>query len=302
MKTISLNWQVTNTQDGQLLRSFLRDEKHLSRKALADVKFKGGKITVNGEEVNVRTVLKSGDDVTVFFPPEERSENVPLYSLPLHIVFEDEHILVINKQAGLPTIPSRDPNEPSLAGAVLAYYDECDIQTTFHAVNRLDKDTSGVILIAKHRYIHDRFVQMQKENKIKRSYMAIVHGKMNQLKGTVDASITRKEGSIIERKVSDVGQRALTHFQVEQTTTEGTLVRLELETGRTHQIRVHMNSIGHPLQGDTLYGGRTKYIDRQALHARSINFVHPIKEEEMFLEAPLPKDMKNVLTALKAKS
>ncbi len=298
MSRISIRWHVAPEEDGQLLRDFLRNSKQISRKALADIKFQGGEMIVNGEDVNVRAMVKSGDVVEIIFPPENRSQYIKLSPVPLTIIYEDEHMLVIDKPHGLPTIPPQNKDEPSLAGAILYYYEQHHIPTTFHAVNRLDKDTSGLLLIAKHRYVHDQFVRLQQKRGISRTYQALVHGNVVRKTGTINKPIARKDGSIIERTVSQTGQRAVTHFSVLDQKINGALIQLKLETGRTHQIRVHMSSIGHPLFGDSLYGGSNEQIERQALHASSITFEHPLLKETMHFTAPLPADMHDAYKAL----
>ncbi|MDG5789123.1 RluA family pseudouridine synthase [Evansella sp. AB-P1] len=299
MKKAHFTWIITEEVEGLLLRDFLRFNQHISRKALADIKFNDGKITVNDREENVRYILNKGDVVRVFFPKEEVSEWIKPSPIPLHILFEDEHLLVLNKPPGLPTIPSRDVKEESLAGAVIHYYQRNDYSYTFHGINRLDKDTSGLMMVAKHRYIHDLFMKQQQEYKVHRIYKALVHGNITECKGTIDAPIARKATSIIEREVSSAGQRAISHYTVEEQYSNGALVKIALETGRTHQIRVHFSYLGHPLLGDTLYGGKREGIDRQALHSSKLRFFHPIEKREFTFSSPLPSDMEKKLEALK---
>ncbi|MBU9713288.1 RluA family pseudouridine synthase [Evansella tamaricis] len=295
----TLEWKIKEVESGQFLRDYLLHIKKISRKALADIKFHGGEIKVNGESVTVRYILRTDDHVSIAFPPEKVSDWIRPHAVPLNIVYEDSHLLVVNKPPQLPTIPSRDHLEGSLAGAVIYYYQENNIPFTFHAVNRLDKDTSGLMMIAKHRYAHDLFVRMQKEKGIQRSYTAIIHGELSKHSGTVNEPIGRREGSIIEREVRTDGQMAITHYQVKETLGNASLVELILDTGRTHQIRVHMSYIGHPLMGDTLYGGKKEIIERQALHSSSIRFFHPIENREFFFESSIPNDMEEALKALR---
>ncbi|MDQ0255383.1 23S rRNA pseudouridine1911/1915/1917 synthase [Evansella vedderi] len=297
MSSITFTWTVQPSEDGQLLRNYLREEKRISRRALADIKYKGGKITVNDQEVTVRYVVATGDVVTINFPEEKVSEWIKPTMLPLDIVFEDDHLLVLNKPPYLPTIPSKGINEESLAGAVIHYYQENGIRSTFHAINRLDKNTSGLLMIGKHRHIHDLFVKEHVKKNVRRTYLALVHGEVMDSSGTIDAPIGRKEGSIIERTVTDAvdGQSAVTHFEVVERYRGATLVQLKLETGRTHQIRVHLSHKGHPIIGDTLYGGREDGIDRQALHSSVLEFTHPLTDEVHILRRPLPKDMERLV-------
>lgn len=215
--------------------------------------------------------------------------------MDLDIVYEDEWCLVINKPPFVPTIPSREHPGGTLANGLLDYYRENGIAATIHAVNRLDKDTSGLMLVAKHRFAHSLFSSMQKQGSIKRTYAALVEGALTEESGIIDAPIGRKEESIIERTVREDGQDAVTQYQVMSSAEKYTLVTLRLETGRTHQIRVHMAYIGHPLCGDSLYGGSRDLIGRQALHSRVLSFFHPLLEKEMTFEAEIPADMQAVL-------
>ncbi|ADU31142.1 RluA family pseudouridine synthase [Evansella cellulosilytica] len=296
MKSIRLQWVIDNAATGKLLRDYLREEKQISRKALADIKFNGGQITVNGKEENVRYTLRLGDVIEVIFPKEKVSRSIKPYKIKLHIIFEDEHVIIINKPPHLPTIPTRNEGEPSLAGAILAYYIENGIPSTFHAVSRLDRDTSGLVMVAKHRYMHDLCVKLQKSYEIKRSYVALVEGILSDDYNTIDLPISRKTTSIIEREVNEFGKSAITHYEVLKRYSGATLLQLTLETGRTHQIRVHMSAIGHPLLGDTLYGGDVRYIDRQALHSHQLSFFHPINKREYTFHCPIPDDIEDAMS------
>lgn len=289
-----LRWIVTKQQDGMAVREFLK-EKHISKTALTDIKFKGGNIEVNGQRVTVRYVLKEGDEVCVSFPPEKRSADMLPEPIPLSIVYEDDDVVVINKPPGMSTIPSREHPRGTLANALLFHYEQQNLQTTVHVVTRLDRDTSGLVLVAKHRHVHHILSEQQKQGQVKRRYEAICHGYVTPSVGTIDAPIARKSDSIIEREVRADGQRAVTHYEVLQYKNDMTHVSIQLETGRTHQIRVHFSYIGHPLVGDDLYGGLREQIDRQALHSCELTFVHPFLEKTMTFHAPLPDDMASLL-------
>lgn len=290
MNRFILQWEVTKEEDSMLLREYVR-KKGVSRAALTDIKFKGGDILVNNNRATVRYVLSQGDKVKVCFPAEQRSEEMVAEEMPLSIVYEDEYVLVINKQPNLPTIPSREHPRGTLANAILAYYDNQGISNTVHVVTRLDRDTSGLLLVAKSRFVHHILSQQQQEKSIKRVYKAIVHGTLKQSRGTVHKPIGRKESSIVEREVRKDGQTAITHYEVEKVLKDAALVKVILETGRTHQIRVHFSYLGHPLVGDDLYGGKMQYIKRQALHSAELSFFHPFLEKQLTFKLPLPKDM-----------
>ncbi|PGS53833.1 RluA family pseudouridine synthase [Bacillus sp. AFS041924] len=299
MKQFSLSWEVKKEHNGILLREFLK-LKELSKRALTDIKFQGGKITVNGEEKTVRTILNELDLVQIYFPIEKPSEELIAEHIPFEIVYEDDAVVVINKPYGIPSIPSREHPNGTLANGLLYYYQSIGLQSTIHIVTRLDKDTSGLMLVAKNRYIHYLFSKNELKN-VQRKYLAIVHGKMKDSKGIIQAKIARKSDSIIERMVSEEGQEAITHYKVLSATKDYSVVELALETGRTHQIRVHMSSIGHPLIGDDLYGGNTIALKRQALHSYKLSFTHPIDHSEKNIEIALPVDLKAFLESQNVK-
>ncbi|WP_040204556.1 RluA family pseudouridine synthase [Neobacillus jeddahensis] len=291
-----MNWLIDERKAGMLLKDFLKIED-ISRTALTDIKFKGGNIFVNDVEVNVRYKLMVGDKLTVIFPPEIPSEGMKGEDIPLTIVYEDEFLLVVNKPAGMNTIPSREHPFGSLANALIGYYQRRLLQATTHIVTRLDRDTSGLVLIAKHRHVHHLFSKMQQNGQVKRTYAALTSGSVEANSGTIVAPIGRKVTSIIEREVREDGQYACTHYQVIRRHRHFSQIELRLETGRTHQIRVHMSYIGHSLLGDDLYGGDTAYIKRQALHCKKITFTHPLLGKEMTFTAPFPQDIQDTIEA-----
>jgi len=291
-----LNWLIDNQNAGKQLKELLK-EKEISRTALTDIKFKGGSIIVNNEPVNVRYILKEGDEVTVIFPAEIPSEGVKGEDIQLSILFEDEFLLVVNKPAGMNTIPSREHPDGSLANALVGYYQRAGLQATSHIVTRLDRDTSGIVLIAKHRHVHHLFSKMQQKGQVKRVYEAFAGGLLTENNGTIKEPIGRKADSIIEREVRMDGQYACTHYHVIKRYPAFTYIELQLDTGRTHQIRVHMSYMGHPLLGDDLYGGSTALLNRQALHCKEIRFNHPFIREELTFTASIPADMSQIIKA-----
>lgn len=296
---IQLTFQIDEPQ--QLLRDAIR-KYGISKKALTSIKYEGGKITVNGVEKTVRHKLDSGDTVQITFPPEKKSDGLIPQKLRFPILMEDNHLLILTKDAGVSTIPSREHPTGTMANYLAGYLEESGLSSTVHIVTRLDKDTSGIICVAKHRHAHHLLSEMQKSGLISRTYEAIVHGHIQQDELLIDAPIGRKNGSIIERIIDSEGKKAKTSVQVlsrfENIGEKLTHVRLQLHTGRTHQIRVHMMSIGHPLLGDDLYGGNLRLINRQALHARELTLVHPFTKEKVHLVAPFPEDMKELIPTI----
>ncbi|OLS41828.1 RluA family pseudouridine synthase [Bacillus sp. MRMR6] len=291
-----LQWIVSEIDSGMLIKDFLK-EAGVSKTALTDIKFNGGSIRVNNQDVTVRYRLIEGEKLTVIFPMEHPSEGLRGEDISIEIIYEDEHVLVVNKPAGINTIPSREHPSGSLANALVGYYDKINLKATTHIVTRLDRDTSGIVLIAKHRHIHHLLSKQQQNGFVRRTYEAFAGGNLEEDTGIIDEPIGRKTDSIIEREVRSDGQYACTYYSIIERNIAFTHLRLRLETGRTHQIRVHMSYLGHPLLGDDLYGGSTALIKRQALHCKEINFIHPINGQEMGFCVPLPEDMIELVKA-----
>ncbi|PLT33889.1 RluA family pseudouridine synthase [Bacillus sp. V5-8f] len=289
-----LHWVASERETGMLLREFLR-QRQISRRALAAIKFEGGLILVNGTEATVRYSLKDGDIVQLIFPLEEPSTGLIAEMIPLTIKYEDDFILVVSKPPFMNTIPSREHPAGSLANALAGYYRDKGLASTIHVVTRLDRDTSGLVLVAKHSHIHHLLSEQQKQGKVKRRYIAVAEGYIKEDSGRIEEPIGRKPTSIIEREVRADGQYACTLFEVAGRAKGYSVVRLQLLTGRTHQIRVHLSYFGFPLAGDDLYGGSTKDISRQALHCNSLKFCHPFLNKELVFEEPLPLDMHQLL-------
>ncbi|WP_431029255.1 RluA family pseudouridine synthase [Lysinibacillus sp. LZ02] len=283
-------------QQGQLLREAISNFG-ISKRALTAIKFEGGQILINGTEQNVRYPLHVGDEITVKFPVERVSDGLIPQQGVLDIVYEDTALLVLNKPAFMSTIPSREHPDASVANFVAGYFEQQHIASTVHIVTRLDRDTSGLICIAKHRHIHHLTGLMQRAGTIHREYEAIVHGHVENQ--SIIAPIGRKDTSIIEREVRNDGQYAhtdvtvLKQFWVDDKPYSH--IRLKLYTGRTHQIRVHMAHIGHPLIGDELYGGSRAFIARQALHCVRLALAHPVSGEPFIFNSPLPADMQEII-------
>ena len=290
MTNIILKYTI---REEQVLREFLLANS-ISRKTLTRIKFDSdGSIKVNGREENVRYLLKKNDIVEITLPSENFSEFVRFIDKPIDIVYEDSYFLIVNKEINLPSIPSRNLEDESLLERVNYYFKKKNSNTIPHIVTRLDKNTSGLVLIAKHRYVHALFSNMA----IDKYYTALVNGKVvdNEI---IEAPIRRVSSSIIEREVGEGGEFAKTEYWLEEYISEKdiSVVKLKLYTGRTHQIRVHMKYRGYPLLGDGLYGGDMRLIPRQSLHCSNLTFIHPITDEVVNVKADLPNDMTNVIT------
>ena len=248
---------------------------------------------LNGTPVLLRTPLHIGDLLCLKIVEGERSDIIAT-PMDLDIVYEDEDILVVNKPAGLPVHPSIQHYEDTLANGLMHYYKDADSPFVFRCINRLDRDTSGLTIIAKNPYSGAMLQRQVKNRQLHRTYIAIVEGALDAT-GTIDAPIGRREDSVILRTIDvEHGKPAITHYTCLEQKNGLSLASITLETGRTHQIRVHMASIGHPLPGDFLYNPDNRQIARQALHSARLRFVHPITGEAFDLNAPLPEDMKHL--------
>lgn len=252
-------------------------------------------ILVNNAWAYVRTQLKAGDLLKITLTEEAPSENIVPIPLPLSIVYEDRDILLLNKPADMPVHPSSNNYDNTLANGVAWYYAQKGESFVFRCINRLDRDTTGLLILAKHALSASVLSAQMKNRGIHRTYQAVVAGTPPFSEGTVDAPIARKEGSVMERCVDfEEGERAVTHYRVLKKGKDCSLLELSLETGRTHQIRVHMKHLGCPLLGDYLYYPDFSQIHRVALHSCALSFPHPMTGEAMHFEAPLPEDMKKL--------
>ncbi|MBU2703468.1 23S rRNA pseudouridine1911/1915/1917 synthase [Sporomusaceae bacterium BoRhaA] len=291
MLTFHVNY---NTNQGLLtIQQYARQKLKMSLTAWRKFKHTGS-IQRNGQLALPCDFIHSGD--TLSFDSTITNHIEPAYE-PLDIAYEDDTLLIINKAPGLLVHPTSNQQELTLANYIMGHYARRNEFHNFHPVHRLDRNTSGLILIAKVPYIQQQLSEKSISG-ITRNYLALVHGKLlNQ--GFIHAPIGRKPGSIIERIVTNEGQEALTEYTTLESFENATLIQVKLLTGRTHQIRVHMAYIGHPLLGDDLYGGTRNLINRQALHSSMLNFIHPMSKNEMCILSPLPNDMLQTLNKLR---
>lgn len=288
----SISYIITNEYEDHTIDHFIRS-KGFSVAVRTALKHTNEGILLNGIWRYTNSILHSGDILVLTIDERESSEKIIPSPLPLSIVYEDKDILIINKPANMPIHPSINHYENTLANALAYYFKEKNEDFVFRCVNRLDRDTTGLTLIAKNLFAASVLYPAAARHDIIRKYIAVVDGRLEG-SGTIDEPIARIHESTVLRGVDhENGARAVTRYSVlkHDKRNEHTLVSLQLETGRTHQIRVHMKHIGYPLTGDYLYNPKSNVIGRTALHSASIDFKHPITGEQMYFEAPLPEDM-----------
>ena len=291
----TLRYEITKEYNDFAIDKYLKAQGYSSANITA-IKKMPNNVVIRDEWVHMNHKLSVGDILTVNISEDSSSEKIPPVKMDLDIVYEDEDIIVINKPAGLPIHPSLNHYEDSLANGLAYYYEDQNKPFIFRCANRLDKNTSGLTVIAKHLVSANILSTMVKNREFHREYYAIVRDNLEQSEGTIDAPIGRVDDSIITRCVDlEHGERAVTHYKVIDYKNGHSLISIHLETGRTHQIRVHFKFIGHPLIGDHLYNPDFDYMQRQALHSHKISFVHPITKKAMEFIAPLPDDMQYVL-------
>ncbi|MFS8513407.1 MAG: RluA family pseudouridine synthase [Planifilum fulgidum] len=302
------HWTVDEGGNGQRIDKWLVSLDGVTwSRMMVQAWIRAGRVRVDGREVKVNYRLKEGETVALSVPPVEEIHIEP-EAIPLDIRYEDEDVIVVNKPRGMVVHPAPGNPRGTLVNALLAHCkDLSGIGGVFRPgiVHRIDKDTSGLIMAAKNDQAHQALAAQLKAHRVERIYTAVVHHEIPHDRGTVDAPIGRdphhrQRMAVVHR----TGKRAVTHFVVRERFRDATLIECRLETGRTHQIRVHMQYIGHPLIGDLVYGPRkSRYpIRGQALHARVLGFDHPRTGERIRLEAELPQDMERLLAQLRAES
>ena len=295
IKGHTLSLKVGEQQNGISLSQFLKDEVSAS-KPIIHFWMDHQKVRLNQKPAHHAAKVSTGDQIIIDLFETEESDVTPEYG-ELEVLFEDEHLLVVQKPAGRPTHPNEKGQTGTLANLVAFHFQANGEEKRVRHIHRLDQDTSGTVIFAKHRLAHAVLDQMLSKKAIKRTYLAIAQGLFKKKKGTIQAPIGRDKHHAVRRRVSPSGQSAKTHYEVFQLNKrlQMTAVKLQLETGRTHQIRVHLSSLGHPLAGDTLYGGKRDLINRCALHAKQVDMNHPFTGEKLTIEAPLPPDMAELM-------
>ena len=277
------------------VKQVINNEFNISYNLLVKLK-KNKRIFLNGNATYIDKEIHDGDEISLIIDFKEDSSNIVSTKMDLTILYEDDVLLIIDKPAGIPVHPSILHYDNSLSNGVKYYFDTINLSKKIRPVNRLDRNTSGIVIFAKNEYIQDALSKQMQSGVFKKEYIAICKGSFDKKTGIISAPIARKENSIIERCVNPSGDVAITHYKVlKEFSIDGELLSkllINLETGRTHQIRVHMAYICHPILGDSLYGTESDLINRQALHAYKVEFIHPLTKEAISITASIPEDMK----------
>lgn len=290
---MELKYIVKENEKNKSINEILLTNFNFSTRLLTKL-IKNKNIYMNGLVIDTRNIVANGDIILLDFNYEEDNSNIVPTKMDLDIIYEDEWLLVVNKPAGIPIHPSRLHYKDSLSNGIKYYFDSMNLKKKIRPVNRLDLNTSGLVIFAKCEYIQENFSKQMANGTFKKEYLCIVQGLLDKNIDTIDLPIARKQGSIIERCIDKTGQKSITHYEVIQEFENYSLVQCKLETGRTHQIRVHMQAINHPIIGDTLYGNPSTTINRQALHSYRIKCIHPVTKAKLSFIAKLPEDMENL--------
>ena len=287
-----LKFTVPPECDKLSAKSFLKGCCGISTRMITRLKREKNGILMNGKILRTIDFVEAGAEIIINLPEEEMSF-IESIEGELDIIYEDEFLLAVNKPPFMPVHPVKQHQIDTLANIIAYYAKQKGESYIFRAHNRLDRNTSGIVLIAK-----DKFTINKLKNNVHKKYFALTHGKITE-NGTIKAPIGLHSDSKIVRHVLDEGSPAITHYSVIFSSDEFSFISLVLETGKTHQIRCHMSHLGHPLLGDDLYGGSLERINRQALHCGEISFIHPVTQEKFSLTADLPTDMKKIIYSIK---
>lgn len=277
------------------VKDVLKNYFGISSRLLLKLK-KNNSVYLNNSICNLNDLVSVGDTVSFCLNYEEDNSNIVATNIPLNIVYEDECLLIINKPPNIAIHPSMLHYDNSLSNGVKYYFNLIGLHKKIRPVNRLDRNTSGLVIFAKNEYVQEFLIKEMQSKTFSKEYLAILEGILDKKQGTINAPIARKKDSIIERCIDNSGDNSITHYKVLKEFGNFSLVNFKLETGRTHQIRVHSSYIGHPILGDDLYGNKSNLINRQALHSYKISFIHPKTRRKMHFKINMPQDMLNIIS------
>lgn len=303
---MKLSLTVTSDDQSKTVKQLLKSRLHISERLIKQLKL-SNRILLNSLPVHVNTAVKEGDLLEALVESEEYNENIIPEPMDFEILFEDENLIAINKPPNMVVHPAFSHQTGTVANGLMHYLLSKGIKTLIRPVSRLDRDTSGIIIFALNPYIQHSLIRQIHDNSFTREYIGLVHGTFAESGGTISLPIKRVSGSTMLRHVSPDGLKAITHYEVLERFSDISFLKFSLETGKTHQIRVHCQATGHPLIGDTLYplsafeGRYDSLIPRQALHAHRYTFAHPLTKKIICLDAPIPYDFSNALEILRNK-
>lgn len=309
---MKLKYIAEKSDDGKQVKYILKQKLHLSERLVKKLKY-SGRILRNSQPVRVNELVVENDIIEAVVDFEEECEEVFPESIDIEILYEDDYLIILNKQPGIVVHPTSSHPSGTIANAVMHHLTSKGVKKKVRPVSRLDRDTSGVIIFAKNQFIQEALIRQMNNKTFYKEYLGVVYGIMEIEKGTINLPIERKPGSIMLRHVSNTGAESVTHYEVLEHLHNATLLKFHLETGRTHQIRVHCQAIGHPLIGDSLYSDEalssssascflqpeSALIRRQALHSFRVRFLHPYLNSEMDISAPVPADIEKLLEILR---
>lgn len=286
----TIEYTIPEEYDGKKVIAYLRGEAKISARLIKSLKRVENGITLNGEHIRTVDILHVGDKLKIEIPcPDGDIEPI---NIPIDVIYEDNDLIAVNKSPFLACHPTHNHQGDTLANALAYHLKKEGKQSVFRAVGRLDKGTSGIVICALNKHSAAKIPQT-----VEKEYIAVVSGKTEKF-GTIDKPIYRPDPMKTIRAVGEQGDRAVTHWETLATNGECSLVKIQLETGRTHQIRVHFASIGMPLVGDSLYGTDEMKLGHQLLHCARVSFIHPVTNKKITLEAPMPEDMKKIIETL----
>jgi 23S rRNA pseudouridine1911/1915/1917 synthase len=294
---MKLKYRILKKDCNLSIKLILKTKLNLSNNLITTLK-KNNLILLNNIPSKINTLTMPDDILSVDLSKIEEKNIIKPQNIPINIIYEDDYLIALNKQSNIVVHPTYLYPDKTLSNGLLYYFNKNNINILIRPVSRLDKNTTGIILFAKNPYIQESLITQMKNKIFKKNYIALLEGTLKNDFGTIDVPIKRNPNSIIERCVSDNGLKSVTHYKIIKKYENYTLVSFDLETGRTHQIRVHSKYIGHPIVGDSLYNNKSTLINRQVLHSNTIKFRHPISKKALKLSAPIPHDIENILIKL----
>lgn len=287
---------VTEKDDGKKLTTYFKIELKFSSRLTRKL-IRNGYVNLNGERGYARNIIKTGDVIEINLNTED-TQDIEAQDVPINVVYEDDDILLVNKPPFMVVHPTKSHPDSTLANGIVHYFRSRGDNYIVRLVNRIDRDTSGLVMVAKSQFAHMAMAQQLESNEIEKYYVTVVKGRLEG-SGTIDKPIDKRSEDTVKREVMEDGYRAVTHYEVLKSGEEMSSVLIRLETGKTHQIRVHMSYIGHPIVGDSLYGTESDLINRQALHAYKLRFDSLRDNVRQEVIAPIPEDMEKLIEMIK---